>query len=289
MNKLKKTTCFLSALILCLGLCGCNSDDKSSSKVESVVETTEQETTEAVTEEITTENITQPETTETESTLYEENNTIISLLKAGFSFDGMDTPTINFSPNTNTYVVIAPTSTDKIGNEFDKAAENGEWDAYVKKFIELTNTITDSIQKINNESINIRVIHTLKTPAPLIVMENGELIFNLYDSESSEKAVYILKTQCDLQLESLGDVDIKYDTDSNNCTATFYFDSDQVKNFENEEYTTAFLKLNTAFKEMVEPYGNPKLTFQACLINDTTPFYTIENGIITLNTINNNQ
>ena len=50
MKKLTKTTCFLSALILCLGLCGCNSDEKSSSKVESVVETTEQETTEAVTE-----------------------------------------------------------------------------------------------------------------------------------------------------------------------------------------------------------------------------------------------
>ncbi len=53
MKKSTKTTCFLSALILCLGLCGCNSDEKSSSKVESVVETTEQETTEAVTEEPT--------------------------------------------------------------------------------------------------------------------------------------------------------------------------------------------------------------------------------------------
>ena len=53
MNKLKKTSCFLTSLILCLGLCGCNSDDKSSSTVESVVETTEQQTTEAVTEKST--------------------------------------------------------------------------------------------------------------------------------------------------------------------------------------------------------------------------------------------
>lgn len=53
MNNLKKTSCFLTSLILCLGLCGCNSNDKSSSKVESVVETTEQETTEAVTKEPT--------------------------------------------------------------------------------------------------------------------------------------------------------------------------------------------------------------------------------------------
>lgn len=52
MNKLKKTSCFLTSLILCLGLCGCNSDEKNSSKVESIVETTEQETTEAVTDNI---------------------------------------------------------------------------------------------------------------------------------------------------------------------------------------------------------------------------------------------
>ncbi len=57
MNKLKKTSCFLTSLILCLGLCGCNSDEKNSSKVESVVETTEQETTEAATEKPTEGNI----------------------------------------------------------------------------------------------------------------------------------------------------------------------------------------------------------------------------------------
>ena len=32
MNKLKKTSCFLTSLILCLGLCGCNSDDNNSSQ-----------------------------------------------------------------------------------------------------------------------------------------------------------------------------------------------------------------------------------------------------------------
>ena len=85
----------------------------------------------------------------------------------------MGTPTINFLPQTNTYVVVAPTSSDDIGYELEATNGNETWDKYVEKFTQLSNTVIDTISTFKeDEDINIRITHTLKTPMPLISYEN---------------------------------------------------------------------------------------------------------------------
>lgn len=238
--------------------------------------------TDSLTETLTEES-TKTETTEAKQELFEKNEKVVNLLKTGFSFETMGTPTINFVPETNTYVVIVPTDTNEIGSEFDKANGNETWDNFVESFTELTNEIINTISWVKgNESINFRVIHTLKTPVPLIAIENGKVVFNLYKSEPSDRALYTLRVQCDLHQEFCS-ASIEYDDSNNSYMLTF---RDSINHFKIEEYAAAFIETNNAFKGIIKSYDNPDVIFNIVENDTENPFYTIINGEVTYSALN---
>jgi len=280
MKKLKKSLAFITTISMLTTFSACNSNNKDSSKEETTTEATTEAVTEEETTEAPTEEITETETTEAEQKLFEEDKTIINLLKTGFTFDGMGTPTINFLPQTNTYVVVAPTSSDDIGYELEATNGNETWDKYVEKFTQLSNTVIDTISTFKeDEDINIRITHTLKTPMPLISYENGEVVFERYKANTSEQVIFTIKTQLDLNyIEFFNDSDVSYDSSKNTCTVKFYLDSDNVEIFKSESITAPFTELNTILKNTIKSYNNPNLAFNVVEVGTETPIYTVENG-----------
>lgn len=288
MKKIKQFACILTSLSLSFCLFGCNSDDKESSKEETIAETTEAVTEELTTEEITeppVEELTEPESTEVELELFEEDETIVNLLKAGYSFEGMGIPTINFSTQTNTYIVIAPTSSDSIGKAFDSANGDESWDNYVEKFTELNKSIVNTITQMHeNENINFQVIHTLKTPAPLIAYENEKIVFDLYNSDANEQAIFILKTQLGINfIKNFDYTDISFDSNLNTYTIKFYINGDTAELFKSESLTKPFTELNAVLRNMIISFDNPNLIFNAVELGTDVPIYTVENGEVTYN------
>lgn len=288
MKKIKQFACILTSLSLSFCLLGCNSDDKDSSIEETIAETTEAVTEELTTEEITeppVEELTEPESTEAGLELFEEDETIVNLLKTGFSFDGMGDPTVKFIPDTNTYVVIAPTSSDSIGVSFEAESGNEKWDKYVKQFTELTDAVIDTVSVLKEDkNVNFRIIHTLKTPLPLIAYENGKKVFDRYNAGTEEQAIYALKVCCDLNfLDMLGNANIEYDASINNYTVTFHFSSDNVDFFNKEGFSTSFSELCGVLEQVIKSYNSPTVTVKALEKNTDKPIYTVENGEVTYN------
>lgn len=277
----------LSVLIIFSG-CG-SSNETSEIEKQSESENSAILDTEILTEKIAetpTEEVTEPEVEQKE---LEEDENIISMLTYGYSYEGMGVPTVEYNPQTNTYVVIAPTSTDEVGNDFDSINGGAEWEQYVKKFSDLTETIikTALITK-DNKDINFRITHTLKTPTPLIVYENDDVIFDLYNSEEDEIAFYILQTQCDLYLlNSFDDIKISYDKFNNNYTVDFYLDNNVDEFINNEKFTSSFIETNSSFKIMINEYNDPNLIFNIYNFEENgNVLYTVENGCVTYNSLN---
>ncbi len=280
MKKILFVSVILSSLVL---VSGC--EGSSASNSDKVYETTEIVTKAVTTEDITTEpteDVTESVATiKNESELFEKDENVISILKNGYSFEGMGTPTVSFNAKNNTYIVVAPTATDEPGNEFDVMNGNDKWKQYVDKFSDLTKKIIETaLIADEDKDINFRITHTLKTPSPLIVYDNNDVQFDLYSSIESDKAFYILQTQCDLYLaNSFDDIKIQHNMEQNNYTIDFYSHLDTYDIIDNTDLVSSFIETNKSFKNIVSAYGNPDLIFN--LYSSEEKIYTIENGNLT--------
>lgn len=178
MNKLKKTSCFLTSLILCLGLCGCNSDDKSSSTVESVVETTEQETTEVPQD-------TTPPTQETTHNVSNEATIaqfIQSSLEAGFNKDEF---TLEYDEKSNSYIayifqedLISPIPLADVDSKLKEA-----WNNLVDAYMQSAKIIFAYVQVCDSEANFILNLTTEKKEekTTALTITNGEVTYNYYE------------------------------------------------------------------------------------------------------------
>ena len=178
MKKLTKTTCFLSALILCLGLCGCNSDDKDSSKVESIVETTEQETTEAPQDTI-------PSTQETTHNFSNEA-TIVQFIQSSLeNAFNKDDITIEYDKNSNSYIahtyhedLVSSIVFTKINTELEN-----DWNGLVGAYTLTGQNIFEYIQECDSTANVILNLTTGKKEenTAVLTISNGEVTYNLYE------------------------------------------------------------------------------------------------------------
>ena len=152
MKHTKKIAILLAAILSMTSFAACGSTDSSKEEAASSASTSE-EKTEALEEETETEmdETTAPATTTTEkstttttvalnqSQQYEKNNTIISVLTNGFTYDTKDAPIITFNSETNSYIVVTPSKLSAA--DFDTTYTNGGWDSYVSNFSELSESI----------------------------------------------------------------------------------------------------------------------------------------------------
>ena len=193
MKKLNKTSCFLTSLILCLGLCGCNSDDKDSSKVESIVETTEQETTEAPQDTIpstqeTTHNfsneatIVQQPTEEFQADVFFITTFIQGLLEDGFNKDEI---TIEYDEKSNSYIaytfregLITSISLTDVNSKLRE-----DWNNIVTAYTQGAQTIFEYVQACDSEANLILNLTSGKKEenTAILTVSNGEVTYDYYE------------------------------------------------------------------------------------------------------------
>ncbi len=293
MRKLLKMSALLTAFIMCFSLCGCDSENDSLGTIvmyssESETETFTEETTEALTDP-SIEELTENETTIAEQQSFKKDETIVNLLKNGFSVDNMGTPTVNFVSETNTYAVIVPIESASLVAEFVMNDGGEKWDTYVETFDGMVNAAIDAIQTLkHDESINVRVAHisSIESPLPFIYYENKNKIFDRYNAEESEEIEFVLKTLFDLYpVNGIFDLQVKYDSDkSDQYTAYFY--TNTIDAFKNEEYCELFSDISGICEEYIKSYDNPTVTVNVLEANTDKLICTVENNEITYNVFN---
>ena len=177
MKKLLKTTCFLTSLIMCFSLIGCNSDEKESSKEE----TTTEATTEAVTEEETIVAMFESSEDLSGTTTFITNFIQISLEE---SFDTEDIK-IEYEKESNSYIVSTYQEEILSSIIFAKIDSdiNDAWSEIVDAYVMLSTNLFDYVQACDNTAnLTLNLTADKTNDAPVLTVHNGEITYNLYDT-----------------------------------------------------------------------------------------------------------
>lgn len=295
MKHAKKIAILLAAILPMASFAACGSTDSSKEEAASSASTSE-EKAEALEEETETEmdETTAPATTTTEkstatttvalnqSQQYEKNNTIISVLTNGFTYDTKDAPIITFNSETNSYIVVTPSKLSAA--DFDTTYTNGGWDSYVSNFSELSESIIQ-VAHYTDESANIKVIETVKTVIPFIIYDGGKVSYDMYNSTENEKACASLETF--IYAYNIGIPEASYDPNTKTYKLTLLSAGSVSRDtFDSEKWDTLSNSLVSVYGTLKSNCGVLDNTMQDLVVElldsaDKTTLLRIENGNIT--------
>ena len=294
MKHTKKIAILLAAILSMTSFAACGSTDSSKEEAASSASTSE-EKTEALEEETETEmdETTAPATTTTEkstttttvalnqSQQYEKNNTIISVLTNGFTYDTKDAPIITFNSETNSYIVVTPSKLSAA--DFDTTYTNGGWDSYVSNFSELSESIIQ-VAHYTDESANIKVIETVKTVIPFIIYDGGKVSYDMYNSTENEKACASLETF--IYAYNIGIPEASYDPNTKTYQLTLIAGSISRGAIDIEKWDAFSNSLVDVYGTLKSNCGVLDNTMQDLVVElldsaDKTTLLRIENGNIT--------
>lgn len=195
MKILKKTLAFITTISMLATLSACNSDNKDSSKEE----TTTEVITEAVTEEETTEAPTEATTekpTEPLSELSETQKLIVDILQAGFESSFGENMKIYYEEDKSNYVISI--WQDGVAANLENEAAADAWSAMIDTLVSAVGQMTDPIRQIDSKAnVTLNILNDENQKDILLTIYNGEVSYNIIDSETKPKEKTSEKSESD--------------------------------------------------------------------------------------------